>query len=56
MLSAKKGQHVPMPKIDYFKGNYRGLGASLTRTCIINMIFFSVFEFLKKEINALDWD
>lgn len=31
-----------------------GLGVSVLRSCIINAIFFSNFEFLKKRINALD--
>lgn len=31
-----------------------GLGVSVLRSCIINMIFFSNFEFIKKNINALD--
>ena len=30
-----------------------GLGVSLTRTILINSAFFSLFEALKKEINAL---
>ena len=30
-----------------------GLGVSLTRTILINSMFFSLFEALKKEINAL---
>ena len=31
-----------------------GLGVSVLRSCVINAIFFSNFEFLKKRINALD--
>lgn len=31
-----------------------GLGVSVVRSCIINMIFFSNFELVKKQINGLD--
>lgn len=31
-----------------------GLGVSVIRSCIINMIFFSNFELIKKQINALE--
>ena len=31
----------------------KGLGVSLARTVLINSAFFSIFEALKKEINAL---
>lgn len=31
-----------------------GLGVSVARSCILNMIFFSNFEMVKKRINALD--
>ncbi len=30
-----------------------GLGVSMARSCLINMIFFSSFEFVKKRINIL---
>jgi len=33
-----------------------GLGVSVLRSMIINMIFFSNFEFVKKQINALEVD
>ena len=33
---------------------YRGLGVSMSRSCVINMIFFSVFEMMKKKINRLE--
>ncbi|CAK4011096.1 Mitochondrial arginine transporter BAC2 [Lecanosticta acicola] len=33
---------------------YRGLLVSVVRSCIINMIFFSNFEFVKKRVNALE--
>ena len=31
-----------------------GLGVSMARSCVINMIFFSSFEAVKKHINALN--
>lgn len=54
LLSAGKGA-AARPDISFFKGgSYRGLGVSVLRSCIINMIFFSNFEIMKKRINGLD--
>ncbi|TKA49197.1 hypothetical protein B0A54_01273 [Friedmanniomyces endolithicus] len=54
LLSAGSS-HVPRPAIRVFQaGAYRGLGVSVARSCILNMIFFSNFEMVKKRINALD--
>ncbi|KAH7146413.1 mitochondrial carrier domain-containing protein [Dactylonectria macrodidyma] len=55
-LLYSKGQTVePAPKIEFFKGHmYRGLGVSMSRSCVVNAIFFSSFEFIKKHINTLD--
>ncbi|KAI5360076.1 Putative mitochondrial carrier protein [Septoria linicola] len=56
LLSAGSG-HAARPDIKFFAGgSYRGLGVSVLRSCIINMIFFSNFEFMKRKINALDDD
>jgi len=45
------------PKIQFFNRRmYRGLGVSMSRSCVVNAIFFSSFEFIKKHINDLeDW-
>ncbi|WPH01009.1 Hypothetical protein R9X50_00384300 [Acrodontium crateriforme] len=54
LLGAGSG-HAPRPAIKFFQmGSYRGLGVSVLRSCIINMIFFSNFELMKKRINALE--
>ncbi|KAF7185419.1 putative mitochondrial carrier C29A3.11c [Pseudocercospora fuligena] len=54
LLSAGSG-YAARPDIKFFEfGSYRGLGVSVLRSCIINMIFFSNFELVKKQINALD--
>jgi len=54
LLSAGPG-HAKRPDIKFFEfTSYRGLGVSVVRSCIINMIFFSNFEFVKKHINALE--
>lgn len=43
------------PKIQFSNRRmYRGIGVSMSRSAIVNAIFFSVFEFLKKNINALE--
>ncbi|KAL8881047.1 MAG: hypothetical protein Q9198_001670 [Flavoplaca austrocitrina] len=53
-LTTAADQPVKMPRIQFNKASmYRGLGVSMTRSCLINTIFFSSFEFLKKKINAL---
>ncbi|TVY84398.1 putative mitochondrial carrier [Lachnellula suecica] len=55
-LTVCKGQQVKKaPKIQFFNQKlYRGLGVSMGRSCVVNSIFFSVFEFLKKQINGLE--
>ncbi|KAF7533607.1 hypothetical protein G7Z17_g13483 [Cylindrodendrum hubeiense] len=52
-LLYSKGQTVePAPKIEFFKRHmYRGLGVSMSRSCVVNAIFFSSFEFIKKHID-----
>jgi hypothetical protein len=43
------------PKIEFFnKTMYRGLGVSMGRSCVVNSMFFSAFESIKKQINALE--
>jgi hypothetical protein len=55
-LTHCKGERVEKaPKIQFFnKRMYRGLGVSMGRSCVVNSIFFSAFEFIKKQINALE--
>jgi len=55
-LTSCKGEKVQKaPKIQFFnKSMYRGLGVSMGRSCVVNSIFFSSFEFIKKQINALE--
>jgi len=54
-LLASEGRHVPIPPIRFFNiGSYRGLGVSILRSAVINMLFFSGFELIKKRINALE--
>ncbi|KAL1841037.1 hypothetical protein VTJ49DRAFT_7468 [Mycothermus thermophilus] len=50
-----KGEKVEPVKIRFFQRNmYRGLGVSMGRSCAVNAVFFSSFEFLKKRIKAMD--
>ncbi|KAF2872590.1 mitochondrial carrier domain-containing protein [Massariosphaeria phaeospora] len=45
------------PKIQFFNPQmYRGLGVSMSRSCVVNAIFFSAFEFTKKHINGIAID
>ncbi|KFX97250.1 hypothetical protein V495_01690 [Pseudogymnoascus sp. VKM F-4514 (FW-929)] len=54
-LMHQKGDAMTKPKIQFSnKRMYRGIGVSMSRSAIVNAIFFSVFEFLKKNINALE--
>ncbi|EEY17566.1 mitochondrial carrier protein [Verticillium alfalfae VaMs.102] len=57
-LLYSRGQQVePPPKITFFRKHmYRGLGVSMGRSCVVNAIFFSAFEFTKKHVNSLDDD
>ncbi|TQS31689.1 hypothetical protein Golomagni_08022, partial [Golovinomyces magnicellulatus] len=55
-LLFSKGEKVePAPKITFFNRQmYRGLGVSMGRSCVVNAIFFSSFEFIKKRIKTMD--
>jgi len=54
-LMYSKGQKVEPVKIEFFRRDmYRGLGVSMGRSCAVNAVFFSSFEFLKKRIKAMD--
>ncbi|KAG6023806.1 hypothetical protein E4U41_001925 [Claviceps citrina] len=55
-LLHSRGEKVePAPRIAFFKRHmYRGLGVSMSRSCLVNAIFFSSFEFVKKRIKTLD--
>jgi len=40
--------------INFFKKDmYRGIGVSLARSCLVNAIFFSFLELLKKRLKGL---
>ena len=55
-LMYSRGQKVePRPKIEFFKRHmYRGLGVSMGRSCAVNAIFFSSYEFIKNFIRTPD--
>ncbi|KAH8730035.1 mitochondrial carrier domain-containing protein [Phaeosphaeriaceae sp. PMI808] len=45
------------PKIQFMNPRmYRGLGVSMSRSCVVNAIFFTAFEFTKKRINHMEVD
>ncbi|KAF2809343.1 mitochondrial carrier [Mytilinidion resinicola] len=53
-LTSHKDRTV-VPKIQYGRMSmYQGLTVSMTRSCILNAIFFSLFEYTKKGINRLE--
>jgi hypothetical protein len=55
-LTHRKGEEVRKPpKIQFFNRRmYRGLGVSMGRSCVVNSIFFSAFEFIKSRINEIE--
>lgn len=54
-LVLEKGEWAPAPRIVYFDRRvYRGLGVSIGRSVVTAVAFFSVFEAMKKRINALE--
>ncbi|KAH6688308.1 integral membrane ornithine transporter of mitochondria [Plectosphaerella plurivora] len=57
-LLYSRGQQVePPPKIQFFRKHmYRGLGVSMGRSCAVNALFFSAFEFIKKHVSAMEDD
>ncbi|KAI9693421.1 MAG: hypothetical protein M1820_009297 [Bogoriella megaspora] len=56
-LETEPGGKPSMPKIQFINRRmYRGLGVSMSRSAVINAVFFSVFEFVKKRINRLEID
>ncbi|KAJ4155009.1 hypothetical protein LMH87_000275 [Akanthomyces muscarius] len=51
LLYARGEKVEPAPKITFLKRDmYRGLAVSMSRSCVVNAIFFSSFEFIKKHI------
>lgn len=56
LLSAGTGKAERPPIRFSGVGSYRGLGVSVIRSCVINAIFFSSFEKVKRHINQIDTD
>lgn len=55
LLYARGEKVEPAPRIQFFKKQmYRGLAVSMSRSCVVNAIFFSSFEFIKKRIKTMD--
>jgi solute carrier family 25 carnitine/acylcarnitine transporter 20/29 len=51
------GDKATRPKIQFLNPRmYRGLGVSMSRSCVVNAIFFTAFEFTKKRINHMTVD
>lgn len=54
-LVACKGEKVKREPIKLWrKDMYNGLGVSIMRSAVINAIFFSAFELIKKEIDNME--
>jgi solute carrier family 25 carnitine/acylcarnitine transporter 20/29 len=51
------GDKATRPKIQFMNPRmYRGLGVSMSRSCVVNAIFFTAFEFTKKRVNQMSVD
>jgi solute carrier family 25 carnitine/acylcarnitine transporter 20/29 len=56
-LAGGNGEKATRPKIQFMNPRmYRGLGVSMSRSCVVNAIFFTAFEFSKKRINQMSVD
>lgn len=40
------------PIADRLLPRYRGLGVSMARSCILNAVFFSSYEYIKGSVNS----
>ncbi|KAI5813393.1 mitochondrial carrier domain-containing protein [Pyronema omphalodes] len=53
ILTHQPGQPLPVRPIQLFNRRmYRGLGVSMIRSCILNSVFFSSYEYIKRRING----
>ncbi|KAI9888288.1 MAG: hypothetical protein M1814_000760 [Vezdaea aestivalis] len=54
-LSHSRGAQINVPSIGFFNRSlYRGIGVSMVRSVTSGAIFFSVFEYVKTQINNLE--
>lgn len=54
VLTHRPGQKIPKRGIRFFhRRMYRGLGVSMTRSCILNSVFFSSYEYIKRRVDAI---
>ncbi|KAA8895480.1 mitochondrial carrier domain-containing protein [Sphaerosporella brunnea] len=52
VLTHPPGQPLPKRPFRFFNRRmYRGLGVSMTRSCILNSVFFSSYEYIKQRVN-----
>ncbi|KAF8248297.1 mitochondrial carrier [Wilcoxina mikolae CBS 423.85] len=52
VLTHQPGQPLPKRPFRFFNRRmYRGLGVSMTRSCILNSVFFSSYEYIKGRVN-----
>ncbi|TGZ77445.1 mitochondrial carrier [Ascodesmis nigricans] len=53
VLTHAPGEPIPKRRITLFSRRmYRGLGVSMTRSCILNSVFFSSYEYIKRNIDT----
>lgn len=57
VLTHGPGEQLPKRPFRFFNRRmYRGLGVSMTRSCILNSVFFSSYEYIKGKVNNFTED
>ncbi|RPB25611.1 mitochondrial carrier [Terfezia boudieri ATCC MYA-4762] len=52
ILTHKPGTPLPKRPLRFSRRMYRGLGVSMTRSAILNAVFFSSYEFIKRRVGT----
>ncbi|PWW78733.1 mitochondrial carrier [Tuber magnatum] len=54
VLTHRPGEALPNRPFHFFNRRmYRGLGVSMARTCIVNSVFWSTYEFIKRRVDSI---
>ncbi|KAI5840657.1 mitochondrial carrier domain-containing protein [Morchella snyderi] len=54
VLTHRPGEPLPKRPFRFFNRRmYRGLGVSMTRSCLLNSVFFSSYEYIKRRVDSI---
>ncbi|KAG0136570.1 mitochondrial carrier domain-containing protein [Tuber indicum] len=54
VLTHRPGEALPKRPFRFFNRRmYRGLGVSMARTCIVNSVFWSTYELIKRKVDSI---